>query len=230
MPTETCARHKRKLLFRHAEKGTGHWHGRSSILMRIHIRPRGKILRPLSGRENMWSLPHSRIIVGHALWTSHRNFSRWRMTVLHIRNQKCTREPWFSMELVTVALDSRRTTSRCHRRILLRVHREGWNFFTLCWQNSFILFQSCLLLSLGFYLSFGGINCDSQDGDSAWVAHYLMMLFAIFSHLNAWFLLVEFFTVSCHRKVSFSFLSPRLRGKLLRSENWKYGWRIIWVR
>lgn len=35
---------------------------------------------------------------------------------------------------------------------------------------------------------------------SAWVAHYLMMLFAIFSHLSAWFLLVEFFTevsVSC---------------------------------
>lgn len=31
---------------------------------------------------------------------------------------------------------------------------------------------------------------------SAWVAHYLMMLFAIFSHLSAWFLLVEFFTVS----------------------------------
>jgi len=39
---------------------------------------------------------------------------------------------------------------------------------------------------------------------SAWVAHYLMMLFAIFSHLSAWFLLVEFFTVS-PAKVSVSY-------------------------
>jgi len=73
----------------------------------------------------------------------------------------------------------------------------GWNFSPTA--RSIVLFQ------LTFYFCFLFVFLESGDGTgteaghawhSAWVAHYLMMLFAIFSHLSAWFLLVEFFTVS----------------------------------
>jgi len=127
-------------------------------------------------------------------WLTHRSLSWWRIALLGGAGLMGLRGIWGCI-----------SWQFCIILEFLGFRVGGWNFSPTA--RSIVLFQ------LTFYFCFLFVFLESGDGNgtgngngngseaghawhSAWVAHYLMMLFAIFSHLSAWFLLVEFFTVS----------------------------------